>query len=187
MIWMEIARFGKKLVEQGLTGSRFGNISVLTDDGIVITCTGSMLDEIDEGQVVLVDRRRECADDSIASCETPVHRAIYRKTDARAVIHTHSPYAVALSLLEDVVRPIDSEGIAFLGEMPVVDGPFGTVELASAVSDALIDHRACIARGHGVFARGGDLRDAYITASMAEHSSKIRYLVVWRSSSTKAS
>ncbi|MBC7079192.1 MAG: aldolase [Methanothrix sp.] len=178
-MWMEIARFGKKLVEQGLTGSRFGNISVLTEDGIIITCTGSMLDDIDERQVVLVERDGECADDSLASCETPVHRAIYRSTDARAVIHTHSPYAVALSLLEDVVMPIDSEGIAFLGEMPVVDGQFGSEKLASAVSDALMDHRACIARGHGVFAKGGDLRDAYITASMAEHSSKIRYLVRW--------
>lgn len=185
MIWMEIARFGKKLVEQGLTGSRFGNISVLTEDGIMITRTGSMLDEIDEGQVVLVERDRECAEDSIASCETPVHRAIYYKTAARAVIHTHSPYAVALSLLEDVVMPIDSEGIAFLGEMPVVNGPFGSERLASAVSDALTNHKACIARGHGVFARGDDLKDAYITASMAEHSSKIRYLAVWGRSSPK--
>jgi L-fuculose-phosphate aldolase len=179
MIWMEIARFGKKLVDQGLTGSRFGNISMLTEDGIMITRTGSMLDEIDEGQVILVERDRECAWDRIASCETPVHRAIYCRTNAGAVIHTHSPYAVALSLLEDVVIPIDSEGIAFLGKMPVVDGSFGSEELASAVSNALMDHRACIARGHGVFARGRDLRDAYITASMAEHSSKIRYLVVW--------
>ncbi|MDI9616655.1 MAG: aldolase [Methanothrix sp.] len=185
MIWIEIARFGKKLVEQGLTGSRFGNISVLTEDGIAITRTGSMLDEIDEEMVVLVERDRGCADDSIASCETPVHRAIYRRTDARAVIHTHSPYAVALSLLEDVVVPIDSEGIAFLGEMPVVDGPFGSEKLASAVSEALMNHRACISRGHGVFARGDDLRDAYITASMAEHSSKIRYLVVWGRGSPK--
>lgn len=185
-MWMEMARFGKKLVEQGLTGSRFGNISVLTEDGIVITRTGCMLDEIDEGQVVLVERDRECAGDSIASCETPVHRAVYSRTTARAVIHTHSPYAVALSLIEDVVVPIDSEGIAFLGEMPVVDGRFGSEKLASAVSDALKNHRACIARGHGVFARGDDLRDAYITASMAEHSSKIRYLVLWGRCSSRA-
>lgn len=176
---LEMARFGKKLVNHGLTGSRFGNISVLTADGILITCTGAMLDEIDESQVVLVDRDKRCAMDSIASCETPVHRAIYIKTDAKAVIHTHSPYAVALSLIESIITPIDSEGATFLGSMPVVDGGFGSDALASSVSDALIEHKACIARGHGVFAKGIDLRDAYITASMAEHSSKVRYLVVW--------
>ncbi len=179
--WAEIARFGKKIVQAGLTSSRFGNISALQDGEIIITRTGTMLDELDKSQMVNVDLAVPCQRDRIASTETCVHRAIYNKTSAKSVIHTHSPYAVALSIIEkEVVEPIDSEGRIFLGIMPVVDGRFGTEELARNVSSALYSHNACIAMGHGVFAIGKSLTEAYTMACMAEHSSQVRYLVnVW--------
>jgi L-fuculose-phosphate aldolase len=114
----------------------------------------------------------------VASSETCVHRAIYQSTSIKALIHTHSPYAVALSLLErDSVEPLDSEGILFLGVMPIVEGHFGSDRLAKAVSMSLQSHKACIARGHGVFASGMNLSEAFTAASMAEHSSQVRYLV----------
>ena len=174
----EISSFGKKAVASGLTSSRFGNISVLLGDKIAITRTGSMLDELDQTQVVEVDLSGPCAKDVVASMETCVHRAVYKKTTAQSLIHTHSPYAVALSLIEvEQVEPIDSEGIYFLGPMPVVEAVFGTEKLAAKVSEALLSHKVCIARGHGVFAQGRNLVEAYAMACMAEHSSKVRYLV----------
>ena len=178
LAWQEIARFGKKLVFSGLTSSRFGNISLLRDGRIIITCTGSMLDELEEELVVEVDLSHPCDQDKIASSETCVHRAIYQGTKSMAIIHTHSPYAVALSLLErKTVEPLDSEGMVFLGTMPIVEGQIGTNDLAMAASSALQTHKACIARGHGVFAAGNSLSDAYTVACMAEHSAQVRYLV----------
>ncbi|MCK9564596.1 MAG: aldolase [Methanothrix sp.] len=178
LAWQEIARFGKKLVSSGLTSSRFGNISLLVGDKIFITCTGSMLDELEESGVVEVDLRGPCDQDRFASSETCVHRAIYQSTASMAIIHTHSPYTVALSLLEQKeVVPPDSEGMIFLGTMPIVEGQIGTNELAMATSSALKTHKACIARGHGVFAAGNSLSDAYTAACMAEHSAQVRYLV----------
>jgi L-fuculose-phosphate aldolase len=178
LAWQEISRFGKKAVVSGLTNSRFGNISLLEGEKIFITCTGSMLDELDQNQVIEVDLRGPCPQDCIASSETCVHRAVYQGTANGAIIHTHSPYAVALSLLErKEVVPLDGEGIIFLGVLPVVEGHFGTDELARAASLALRNHKACIARGHGVFAAGQNLRDAYTAACMAEHSAQVRYLV----------
>ena len=174
----EISRFGRKAVLSGLTSSRFGNISALQGDKIVITKSGSMLDELDRTQVVEVDLSGPCAQDATASSETCVHRAVYQGTTAQSVIHTHSPYAVALSLIEaEQVEPIDSEGRHFLGPMPVVDAEFGTSDLAAKVSVALHSHNVCIARGHGVFAKGQCLAEAYAMACMAEHSSQVRYLV----------
>lgn len=178
--WREIARFGRKVVSAGLTSSRFGNISVLQGDRIFITCTGSMLDELDESQVVEVDIAGPCPEDRTASSETCVHRAVYQSTSALAIIHTHSPYAVALSLIERnsaALEPVDSEGIHFLGVMPLVEGRFGSSDLAEGASSALRSHAACIARGHGVFAAGRSLAQAYTAAAMAEHSSQVRYLV----------
>jgi len=178
LAWQEIARFGKKLVLSGLTSSRFGNISLLQGDRIFITCTGSMLDELDREMVVEVDLSHPCNLDKIASSETCVHRAVYQRTANMAIIHTHSPYTVALSLLEQrAIEPIDSEGLLFLGAVPIVEGRIGTDELAMAVSIALQKHKACIARGHGVFAAGESLPDAYTAACMAEHSAQVRYLV----------
>lgn len=174
--WKEIARFGKKVVLAGLTSSRFGNISLRRGDKIFITCTGSMLDELDEAKIVKVDIAGFCPMD--ASSETCVHRAVYQRTSFSAIIHTHSPYAVAMSLIEsDIVQPMDSEGLHFLGDMPVVEGIFGSDDLAETVSSAMQTHKACIARGHGVFAAGRSLAEAYTAAAMAEHSSQVRYLV----------
>ena len=176
--WQEIARFGRKVVSSGLTSSRFGNISVCQDDRIFITATGSMLDELDSSTVVEVSLDHPCEMDKIASIETCVHREIYLNTGKKAIIHTHSPYAVVLSMLEvESVEPIDSEGILLLGAVPIIEGRLGTDMLARAASIALQSHSACIARGHGVFAAGRSLREAYTTACMAEHSSQVRYLV----------
>jgi len=174
---MEIARFGKKVIQAGLTSSRFGNISILRGKEIFITRTGTMLDELREDQIIDVDLLGPCINDKIASTEVCVHRAIYNNTAAKAIIHTHSPYAVALSLLEDEIEPVDSEGKYFLGNLPVVDGGFGTDALAKNASSALMVHNACIARGHGTFAVGKSLDEAYTIACMAEHSSQVRYLV----------
>ena len=176
--WQEISSLGKKLIQAGLTSSRFGNISLLQGDEIFITCTGSMLDELDEDGVVKVDLRGSCPEDAIASSEVCVHRAVYQCTSHQAIVHTHSPYAVAASLLEArEVLPLDSEGRIFLGPMPIVAGGMGSNALATAVSSALQDHKACIARGHGVFAAGSGLKEAYTSAAMAEHSAQIGYLV----------
>ncbi|MCJ7443839.1 MAG: aldolase [Methanotrichaceae archaeon] len=177
-IWREMAILGKKLVDAGLTTSRFGNMSIRSGDLILITETGSMLDQIDERQIVDVDLTQTCLKDALASTETCVHRAIYLRTNAKAVIHTHPPYSIALSLLEEgSINPVDSEGMHFLGEIPIVYGIFGTEKLAENVSLALLNHKSCIARGHGVFSQGESLKDAYTMTCISEHSAKIKYLV----------
>jgi L-fuculose-phosphate aldolase len=176
--WQEMAILGKKIVQAGLTTSRFGNMSILFGEKILITKTGSMLDELDENQIIEVDLNGPCPRDEQASTETCVHRAIYGDTTAQAIIHTHSPYAVTLSLLKDrSVEPLDSEGRHFLGTIPIVNGSFGTNELAINVSMVLKASKSCIARGHGVFALGKDLKEAFEVVSMVEHSAKVKYLV----------
>jgi L-fuculose-phosphate aldolase len=180
-MWQDIARFGRKVVTSGLSHSHFGNISIRVADKILITRSGSMLDEIGADQVVEVGLFEESSLDILASSETVVHRAIYRSTSALAIIHTHSPYAVALSIVENnELEPVDSEGAYFLHKIPIVEGGIGTGELGNNAAEALREHKACIARGHGVFVVGSTLEEAFVTASMVEHSLQIKYLVeVW--------
>ena len=177
-MWREIARFGEKLVKYGLVESHFGNISVRTGECMLITRSGSALDEIDEDSVVEVAIDGTSSMDMIASSETIVHRAVYKNTSALAIIHAHCPYAVIASLLEDsAVVPIDSEGIYFLHEIPIIDGGIGTSDLAENAAPALRKHKGAIIRGHGTIAVGMLLEEAYVVTSQIEHSCMVKYHV----------
>lgn len=178
-MWHELAHFGKKLVAAGLADSHFGNMSLRAGNKIIITRSGSMLDELDEHQVVEVDLAKPTSFDLIASSETIVHRAIYQQTSALAVIHCHSPFAVIMSMLtkEDKIVPTDSESLYFLHEIPLITGAIGSPELAENAAAALADHKACIIRGHGTIAVGKIVEDAFVSACSVEHSCKVMYYV----------
>lgn len=176
-MWQEIKRFGQKLVYYGLTHSHFGNISIRRGDKILITRSGSLLDEINENMVVEVELARPTSFDLIASSETIVHRQIYQQTSALAVIHVHSPFAVILSFLSpaETLTPTDTESKYFLHEIPLVTGGIGSAELATNVARALQDHKAVIVRGHGSFAQGKILEEAYVNICSVEHACKVKY------------
>ena len=178
-MWQEMAKYGRKLVEHGLVESNFGNISVRAGDRMLITRSGTALDEITGDNVVEVDIRDTSSLDIIASSETVVHREIYRKTSALAIIHAHCPYAVVESLIAGpgkVIVPVDSEGQYFLGDIPVVGGGIGSKELAGNLADSLSGHRGAVVFSHGTFAVGRTLGEAYIVTTQLEHSCRVKYL-----------
>ena len=88
-------------------------------------------------------------------------------------MHAHPPFAVAASLVMDLIKPLDSEGEMFCPLIPVVSGEPGTQGLADAVSDALINNRLVIARGHGTFAAAATLDEAFLLTSLTEHACKV--------------
>ncbi|MEA1864442.1 MAG: class II aldolase/adducin family protein [Euryarchaeota archaeon] len=77
---------------------------------------------------------------------------------------------------DSAVVPIDSEGIYFLHEIPIIDGRIGTSDLAENAAPALREHKGII-RGHGTIAVGMLLEDAYVVASQIEHSYMVKYHV----------
>lgn len=176
----ELIKYGKKIVGAGLAHSHFGNVSKRVGDQMLISTTGSMLDEL-EGQIVTVPIDPATPDelDVIASTEVNVHRAIYRKTSALAILHGHSKYAVVMSMLckpgEQIV-PEDSESVYFLHEIPVVTGGIGSQELATNAASALRDHKGIVALGHGTFARGATVDEAFVILSSIEHACTVKYL-----------
>ena len=76
-------------------------------------------------------------------------------------MHAHPPYAVAASLVSDEIRPLDSEGIMFCPLIPVIAGVPGTQRLADAVAGMMQHHKLVIAQGHGTFAGGATLDEAF--------------------------
>ncbi|MET8681406.1 S-methyl-5-thioribose-1-phosphate isomerase [Streptomyces sp. NPDC004647] len=99
----ELAVVARKMYEQGWMPGTSGNLSVRLPgpDGLaLITASGRDKGELNSRDMVLVDAETgEVAEatELKASAETSIHAAIYRATDARAVIHVHSPYATAIA------------------------------------------------------------------------------------------
>ncbi len=173
----EMIKFGKKIVESGLTHSHFGNISKRVGDRMLISMTGAMLDEL-EGAIVEVPLEGESSADVIASTEVNVHRRIYAETSALAIVHTHSPFAVAASLMfGNGFEPVDSESRLVLHRIPVVSGEVGSKELARGCAEALRHHKAAIVVGHGPITRGQTLDEAFVYACCVEHAAKVLWLL----------
>ena len=170
----DFTRIGKRLFSEHLVGGNFGNMSVKTDDGYFITKTGSYLDA-DPEQIVLMPLNGRVTPG--ASSEWRVHTAVYNSSEHKAIVHAHPPYAVALSLLTDSeIATIDSEGKLLAPTIKVVDGPCGSQQLADVVAEGLASANIVIAKGHGTFAAGRDLDQAYLYTSLAEHCCKVLYL-----------
>jgi L-fuculose-phosphate aldolase len=61
----------------------------------------------------------------------------------------------------------------FCPKIPVVQGAPGSQEIADNVTRALSSSKLVIARGHGTFAAGKTLDEAYVYTSLAEHSCRV--------------
>jgi L-fuculose-phosphate aldolase len=166
----EFERIGKRLFAEHLVGGNFGNISVRKGtEGFFIKQTGAYLDVAAE--LVFVPLQGDVPE--TASSEYRVHREVYRKTKHEAIVHAHPPCAVAASLVMDVIVPEDSEGEMFCPKIPVVQGAPGSPEIADAVANVLSSFKLVIARGHGTFAAGKTLDEAYVYTSLAEYSCRV--------------
>ncbi len=117
-------------------------------------------------------------DASGASCELPTHRAVYARTPARTILHTHPPHGIVLSLLGSRIVPLDAEGCHLVGEVPVVSAAsaVGSLEMADLIAEALQDYRLCMLRGHGLFVRGETLEEAFCLTTAFEASARVSYL-----------
>lgn len=166
---------GRDLFAAGMNNSHSGNLSVRLGDRLIITRTGSMLAHLEEPDLIETGLAEDDANTPLASTEIGVHRAVYLKTPALAVVHAHSPHAVALSLLEDEIIPVDAEGLYLLPRVPVLS-PRETIasrELEETLPGALREYRVAVVRAHGSFAAGQTLEEAYKWTASLQHSCRI--------------
>lgn len=171
-----LRRAGRDLFAAGLVTYTGGNLSHRVGDGLVITRHGARLGDLAPGDFVAATLTDSLAD---ASMDLAVHQAIYRRTDAIAIVHAHPVHAIALSLLGESVEPVDAEGRLYLGRVPVVGTEVQAVlvPLAEAIAEALVERPIAIARGHGSFARGARLEEALQLTFAVEASCQILAVV----------
>jgi len=157
----EIRAVGGYTVERGLVDSFFGNISYRVGGTIFISQTAASLDEL-SGCIDPVPTDNRSTTGITASSELLAHRRIYEATGARAILHGHPKFAVAMSMLcEKTDCPVkdcwkDCPDVRMLGDTPVVAGEIGAGGLAARVPPVIGGAGKAIVYGHGVFAIGMD-------------------------------
>ena len=153
----------RRLVAMGLTDQASGNVSLRVADGMLISCSGATAENLTPDRVVRVRLDGTFAGEHQPSSEWRMHQAIYeRHQAAKAVVHTHSDYCVAVACNNQPL-PGFHYMVGTLGgsDVPCVPySTFGTEQLAQDAATALTDRVACLLGNHGAIARGDDLDSA---------------------------
>ena len=154
----------RDLVAMDLLELHGGNVSVRLDEGDMLITRHHVNKSVPTADDIVrtsIDEDDEFT--NMASSAWLIHRAIYQRTDAKAIVHAHGQLTVTLSFFYDAVEPIDENGIMILGRsVPVVAAPelMGWNLAAGPIADALVDNKVVIEKWHGTFAKGVDLVDA---------------------------
>jgi L-fuculose-phosphate aldolase len=148
----------------------------------LITKTGSNLGRLSESDLIEVDTRESALISASASCESPVHRAIYNVTDALAIVHAHPIHAIALAQISegDSVRPIHNEGLVGLKRIPIVNTTVpgeDSGEKPEAIAAALAEFCSVLVRNHGAFTIGNSPDQALYKMLLLEDTCRMVFLV----------
>lgn len=180
----QIALHGKSLFDRGFGVGSSGNISVLCDDGILITPTNSCMGRLDPAKISKVDGEGNHIGGDKPSKEAFLHLAFYReRPESRAVVHLHSTHSVAVSCLADidpadVLPPITAYYLMRVGRLPLL--PYfrpGDPALADVVAVAARASQAVLLANHGPVVAGKSLDGAVYSAEELEETAKLFLLL----------
>lgn len=165
-----LVRFAARMVPDGLAVETGGNLSVRAGDLVAVTPRGVDYGALTPERIAVVALDGAQVDGELAaSTELPMHLAVYGRTAAAAVVHTHSPFATALGVVGVELPPVHYL-VAVLGG-PVRVAPYatpGSDELADAMAAGLEGRSAVLLGNHGAIATGTTLERAYSGAVLLE-------------------
>jgi L-fuculose-phosphate aldolase len=174
-LYEQFREIGRDMYVDRLVSSHGGNLSVRFGDRVIIKRRGAMLGRLKPHDLIETGLHKNDSGVALASTELIVHRAIYKATPALAVVHAHPRTAVALSLSRDEIVPIDNEGSYLLKKVPVVavEMASGSPQMAQTIAEALKAYKIVMLRGHGSFAIGQTLDEAFQWTSALEECCQI--------------
>jgi L-fuculose-phosphate aldolase len=181
---LEVVRVARLLRERGLAVGTSGNVGARLDDGrIAITPSTMDYDELSADDIVIVgaDGSRSEGRRSPSS-ELALHVAVFAaRPDVRAIVHTHSPFAMTFGVarrevpaVHYVLAMLVAPGRDTLRVAPYAT--FGTEELARNVAATLGDDQAVLLANHGAIAVAGSLASALGRAERVEELA----MLAWR-------
>ncbi len=179
-----VAAASRRLAAEGLVLGTAGNVSARSGGRVAITPTGGVLRELDAEQVTVIDLDGGLVEGALEpTSELGLHLGVYRRYGAGAVVHTHAPWATALSCVVDELPCVHYQMLLLGGAVRVASyATFGTPELAEAVLRALDGRTAALMANHGAITHAPDLEGAVELALLLEWACA----VYWRAASVGA-
>jgi len=171
----EFRTAGFTTCEFGLNSSHSGNLSVRLGDNMIITQALAMLGRLGRESLAAVPLAGDIDPKLNASKESLTHRAIYARTEANAIVHTHPPAAITLSLLYDAIIPADADGAYHFPKVDVVCPDYlkGPQAVAEVIAAPFQHVNMVLARGHGLFVAQETLERAVQFSCVLETSARI--------------
>ncbi|MEV5547898.1 class II aldolase/adducin family protein [Streptomyces sp. NPDC052309] len=160
--WEALVATARRTVSDGLVVGTSGNVSVRVGDTVLVTPSGVPYDRLGPDDVTAVDLDgRQVAGVLVPTSELPMHLAVYRTTDARAVVHTHAVHATAVSTLVHELPLVHYMAAALGGPVRVAPyAAYGSDELAENMLQALAGRSGCLLQNHGTLTHGASLDQA---------------------------
>ncbi|WP_283673416.1 class II aldolase/adducin family protein [Butyricicoccus sp. Marseille-Q5471] len=176
----------KEIIEAGILLDRYelisltcGNLSVRMPTGeILVTPSGMMYEKMVEDDMIVMNLDGSVIEGTRKpSSDTPAILHILReRPDVNAVIHTHQPYATAISLLPDLTEfrvCITALANAAGGNVPITPySAAGSIDMGIDTVKYIGSGHAVILSQHGVMTCGKDLNQALYAAVYLEEAAK---------------
>jgi L-fuculose-phosphate aldolase len=177
----ELSYYARRTLQERLATGAGGNISARQDGIMLISPSGFSLADVKPEQYVEVsiDSGAVAPGSLRPSSEVLMHTACYReRPDIRAVIHTHPPYAIALTSSGHDLKAMFADFVIYLGAtVPHLDYiTVTTPELAKAVERLIGQTNCLVLRNHGAITIGENLKQAFWRACSVEEGARIQFL-----------
>jgi L-fuculose-phosphate aldolase len=175
---------GRILVAEGQDDFTRGHISVRLPDNhsrFFMKPHSVGLDEITLDNILTIDLGGNVvAGTARRHSEVFIHSEIFKaRPDVQCVIHTHPPYAVALSATGRPLRAYSQPGALFCGALGVYADTINLIrspEMGASVAKALGRHRAVLLKNHGVAVIGATISEAVVGAIMLENAAMVQLI-----------
>jgi L-fuculose-phosphate aldolase len=162
------------MAEAGLVVAKEGNVSarIPGEEKIAITPSQVPYDVMEPSDILVVGFDEEVILGKLKpSTETKMHVAVYKaRSDAGGVIHSHSPYASALSCVGGRIPVLLDEQTVFLGG-DIGTAPYaiaGSTEIGANAAQALAERDGTMLSNHGTICCGKTVDDALRNAVLLE-------------------
>lgn len=161
------------LEKMGYFVGTWGNISVRVAEGFIVTPSRVPYDAIQTSDFVVVSMDGNVvAGHRLPSSEAEIHRAVLnKKSSVGAIIHSHSPYATAVSCLHRPIPPFVEDLAQIIGGQVNCTRyvPAGQHKrIAEEVADTIGEENAVLLANHGVMCCGRNLEEAFVASQILE-------------------
>ncbi|MEM2145055.1 MAG: class II aldolase/adducin family protein [Candidatus Jordarchaeaceae archaeon] len=160
-----------------------GNLSVFDRDSneVYIKVSGKSMTDLKISDIITLTLEGKIKrGEGIPSKEIYFHLAIYNtRKDVNAVLHTHSPFAIAFAIANTEVPLVSVTAQECLKKVPLVEyAPPGSSELGNYVVEGFRDPKvkAILLKKHGVVTVGSDIHQAFHINEWLEDAAKVAFL-----------